>query len=90
MGTQTLNYEPAYDHHDDDQHNDEKYENTVTTLMMTRTTMTITLTTMTTKTFLQTTSTMKWPRGRDHVKRTSSQNLQCDDKSLIKKRFQIK
>ena len=31
------------------------------------------------------TRTMKWPRGRDHVKSTSSQNLQCDDKCLIKK-----
>ena len=26
MGTQTLNYEPAYDHHEDDQFNDEMYE----------------------------------------------------------------
>ena len=26
MGTQTMNYEPAYDHHEDDQFNDEMYE----------------------------------------------------------------
>ena len=75
-------YEPAYDHHDDDQYNDDKYEhhdhfdddrdhhdhddddNDHHD--------------NSTDDWRSPITTMKRPRGRDHEKRTSSQNLQCE------------